>query len=175
MPASSLSYLVGADGLARALQVMGGVQAQPSPAAIERILGLREHSTRERLSVAVAKAIQQGSPSLVLWPREEGRRLLLAVRAAREPHHAIVSVEDLDAPTEGVSEAQLVQMFGLARSEAEIALALARDASVGEIAKLRGVQVETVRCQIKSLLRKMGLNGQKQLVRVVTRLSAVLA
>ena len=47
--------------------------------------------------------------------------------------------------------------------------------SLAEIAASRGVGLETVRGQVKSLLRKMELRSQKQLVRILTRIAVALA
>jgi len=65
----------------------------------------------------------------------------------------------------------LKDTFGLATSEAEIALHLAGGLDAAAIATRRGVKKGTVRDQIKALLRKMGLSSQKQLLVVLTRLS----
>ena len=167
-------FLVGVDGSSRRLtSPTGAVFDAAASGGLDRLLGLREPKTLERLRSAVNVAIRDRAVSVLHWGRGDGEGLgrLLTIRPAREDGYAIVGIDALDATPSSVSWMQLHEMFGLCRSEAEIALALANDESVNEIAEARGVQLETVRGQIKSLLRKMGLSSQKQLVRVITRIA----
>lgn len=170
-------FLVSLAGFAHTIDGSGErVGAQTGHSLLHRILGLREAETLERLRRAVSAAIGDRVSSVVLWRRthEEGIGRLIIVRPAREPGHAIVEVDPLDARPSPIAASHLIELFGLSRSEAEIALGLAADETVSELADARGVQVETVRGQIKSLLRKMGLTSQKQLIRVLTRIAAAL-
>jgi len=170
-------FLVNLTGSARSIGASGdGACADAGHSLLHRLLGLREAETRERLHHAVHAAIGERVSSVVLWRRghDEGIGRLITVRPAREPGHAIVAVDPLDATPSSIDAAHLSELFGLSRSEAEIALGLAEDETVSALAEARGVQIETVRGQIKSLLRKMGLSSQKQLVRVLTRISAAL-
>ena len=69
---------------------------------------------------------------------------------------------------------RLQEVFDLSRSEADVALALLCGASLVEIARRRGVQHETVRGQVKTLLRKVGVSSQKQLTATLTQVDALL-
>jgi len=55
-------------------------------------------------------------------------------------------------------------VYGLGRAEAEVAQLLATGASPSEIAGERGVSIETVRSQIKSIFRKVGVHRLPELV-----------
>jgi len=155
-----------------------GAEERPPPdrRPIERLLGLNEPQLIARLHGAVRTAVEARKPSaLLLRDAEElSPDRLLVVRPARECGCAIVAVDALYSTPPSFSSADLASLFGLSPSEAEIALGLLQDLPVADIAQARGVQAETVRGQIKSLMRKMGLSSQKQLVGVLTRVAAAL-
>jgi DNA-binding CsgD family transcriptional regulator len=75
---------------------------------------------------------------------------------------AVALIED---PEEKVRQrpATLIQLFGLTRVEAEIALSLGQGMSVHEIAADRNVSYETARAHLKSILRKTDTNRQSEL------------
>lgn len=64
----------------------------------------------------------------------------------------------------------LIGAFRLTRAEADIALRIASGATRPAIAAARGVTVETLKAQIRSLYEKTGCNRESQLVRIVTLL-----
>ena len=66
---------------------------------------------------------------------------------------------------------RLQQAFGLTPAEAAVALALAEDMTVAEIALLRGVSEETVKTQSRAILRKAGVSRRAALTRIVAKLS----
>ncbi len=118
-------------------------------------------------------AATQRRRGILLWrdPWEDTPGRLLTVTPAREPGCAVVSVGPLDALPSLPDAAAVADLFGISPAEADIALGVMHDESLSVIAGRRGVQLETVRGQLKTLLRKMGLSSQKQLVRVLTRLA----
>ena len=61
----------------------------------------------------------------------------------------------------------LQRMFGLSRSEAEIAVRIADGLSPGEIADERNVSFNTVRVQLKSLFSKLGCTRQAEVIILV--------
>jgi DNA-binding CsgD family transcriptional regulator len=71
----------------------------------------------------------------------------------------------------GAALADLQRLFGLTRAEAEVAVRLAAGEKLGEIAAGRKVALETVRVQLKGVLRKMDAGRQSDVVRIVDRLS----
>lgn len=174
-------FMVMDGGSAAQLNTCTAVQpglARPAPERrpIERLLGLNEPQLIARLHGAVRTAVDTRKPSALLLKDADDLSpdRLLTVRPAREAGYAIVAVNALNSPPPSFSPADLAALFGLSPSEAEIALGLLHDRPVADIAQARGVQAETVRGQIKSLMRKMGLSSQKQLVGVLTRVAAAL-
>ena len=144
---------------------------------IIRALGVRDPRTRERLSAAVAETVVNRRPTVALWREADDYSIgrLITVRPAREWDKVVVGVDTLDPTPSALTAPQLSELFGLSRSEGEIALSLLRDGSPADIADFRGVQLETVRGQIKTILRKIGVTSQKQLIRVLSQVSAALA
>lgn len=64
----------------------------------------------------------------------------------------------------------LARTFRLTPAEADIALRIAGGASRRDIAAARGVSVETLKAQIRSVYDKVGCNRESQLVRIVNLL-----
>lgn len=96
---------------------------------------------------------------------------LVAVRAAREPGLAIVIVSSLDTPPAALNWELIAELLQVTRAEAEISLELLRGENVAAIASRRHVQPETIRTQVKSLLRKSGVPNQKQLTALLSRIA----
>lgn len=67
---------------------------------------------------------------------------------------------------------RLRRLFGLSEAEAQVAVQLACGASLENIAAARGVSVDTVRAQVRSVFHKTGLHRQGELICVVGRLAA---
>lgn len=61
----------------------------------------------------------------------------------------------------------LRHLYGLTPAEAELASALADGLSVAELAQARGVSVHTVRAQLKSVLHKLGVRRQAEVVQII--------
>ncbi|MDJ0921738.1 MAG: alpha/beta hydrolase [Henriciella sp.] len=66
----------------------------------------------------------------------------------------------------------LVQAFGLSLAEADVAAALAGGDAPAEIARNRGSSINTVRTQIKKILRKLDANNIPDLVRILCGFAA---
>ena len=171
-PAQDRTFIVTVDGLAAP---MGRRQGSACATPIGRLLGLRDTLVAGRLEPAIQRAIGEGRTGVVLWRRAVEGAALLVVRPARAPGAAVVRLDPLAPDTMPLEAPILTQLFGLSRSESEIAAALAGDLSLAEIAAARSVELETVRGQVKALLRKMEFNSQKQLIRVLTRVAIALA
>jgi DNA-binding CsgD family transcriptional regulator len=62
----------------------------------------------------------------------------------------------------------LVELFGLSPAEARIAAELMTGKSLADIAATAGVQITTVRTQLRSILRKVGVKRQFDLVRILS-------
>ena len=66
--------------------------------------------------------------------------------------------------------AALCSLFDLTISEADVATMIADGLEVTEIAVRRNVAASTVRAQMKSIFRKMDINRQVELARILARL-----
>jgi DNA-binding CsgD family transcriptional regulator len=66
------------------------------------------------------------------------------------------------------SERDLADLFGLSPAEARVAAALMTGKSLANIAAVSGVQITTVRTQLRSILRKVGVKRQFDLVRILS-------
>jgi DNA-binding CsgD family transcriptional regulator len=67
----------------------------------------------------------------------------------------------------------LRSLFGLTSAEADLARKLMTGMRIEEIAAERGVQLTTVRTQLRALFSKTDTNRQAELVRLLTRLTAL--
>jgi DNA-binding CsgD family transcriptional regulator len=66
------------------------------------------------------------------------------------------------------SESDLADLFGLSPAEARVAAALMTGKSLADIAAASGVQITTVRTQLRSILRKVDVKRQFDLVRILS-------
>ena len=65
------------------------------------------------------------------------------------------------------SESDLTDLFGLSPAEARVAVALMTGETLSDIAMGFGLQITTVRTQLRSILKKVGVRRQFDLVRVL--------
>ena len=147
------------------------------PHQISRSLRIRDADMRERISAGVVDALRTRRPSAVLQREEfaESVGQLIIIRPARETDQVVITIETLDPGCSGLTAGHVSDLFRLSPSEADIALALFHDENPAEIAQTRGVQLETVRGQIKTVLHKVGVTSQKQLLRVLSQVAAAIA
>jgi DNA-binding CsgD family transcriptional regulator/PAS domain-containing protein len=61
----------------------------------------------------------------------------------------------------------LIDLFGLTRAEAEVAVALAGGVTAENVARTRRVSLDTVRSQIRTMLRKTGATGLRDFERII--------
>jgi len=61
----------------------------------------------------------------------------------------------------------LIDLFGLTRAEAEVAVALAGGVTAEDVASTRRVSLDTVRSQIRTVLRKTGASGLRDFERII--------
>jgi DNA-binding CsgD family transcriptional regulator len=66
------------------------------------------------------------------------------------------------------------ELYGLTRAEAEVALRFSGGATAEEVARMRQVSLETVRSQVKTILRKTNAANLRDLERVITISSAMV-
>lgn len=91
--------------------------------------------------------------SVVPLPRASGRERAIVTIASSQP---------------SISAQSLEYAFGLTRSEAKITSALIEGKSPEEIAGDRGVSLQTVRSQMKSIYKRLNVGSQAELVSRVT-------
>jgi DNA-binding CsgD family transcriptional regulator len=173
---SEVSVFVSADG-----HVRGPTHAQKvrptagnGPTDLAALLGVSDVETIRRLNDAVLRAVRSRSTSSVRWRTSDdiiGK--IISVRPAHEKGLAVIAVTDLDAPSGTISIALLMDIFELTRAEAEIAASLFCKSDLADIARERGVQLETVRGQVKAILHKGGTASQKQLMLVLSRVTQI--
>jgi DNA-binding CsgD family transcriptional regulator len=74
----------------------------------------------------------------------------------------------VDPERHSPSESCVVDLFGLSPAEARLAAALMTGKRLSAIAADLGVQVTTVRSQLGSILKKVGVKRQSDLVRILS-------
>jgi DNA-binding CsgD family transcriptional regulator/PAS domain-containing protein len=109
------------------------------------------------------------SPLPVLVVPLRGRQPLLTGRHAA----AAVFVTDPERFA-SVPGRRLVELFGLTPAEAQVAVGLLAGKRLGRIAADRGVQLPTVRNQLRAVLAKTGTGRQADLVRLLATLPGVV-
>jgi DNA-binding CsgD family transcriptional regulator len=133
---------------------------------------------RGRLEASSALVGQQLGRAIDSTCADRARSVLLLRRASAPP--LIVAVNCLDDDAENIllvardstlhprpTATALRTCFGLTRSEAEVAAAIAAGESCGQIAERRGVSTNTIRTQLKTISAKLGCAGQAQISAIV--------
>jgi DNA-binding NarL/FixJ family response regulator len=80
----------------------------------------------------------------------------------------IVDPEDLSP-----SERDLADLFGLSPAESRLAAALTTGKRLSDIVAASGLQITTLRTQFSSILRKVGVEWQADLARVLSSIRVV--
>lgn len=104
-----------------------------------------------------------------LLPGPEGEPLQAALLRLHEnvagPGHLALFIKRRGGA--GLPADTLRRLYKLTAAEADLAQALAQGSTAGDHAQARGVSIHTARTQLKSVLMKLGVNRQVDLVRVV--------
>jgi DNA-binding CsgD family transcriptional regulator len=74
----------------------------------------------------------------------------------------------VDPEQQSPSEKDLAELFGLSRAEALFAVTLLTGETLSQIAASTGVQITTLRTQLRSILRKVGARRQSDLMRILS-------
>jgi DNA-binding CsgD family transcriptional regulator len=147
--------------------------ALPESRNICHLLGVRDDNVREKLAHAVQQASTLRTQTLMIIGRETEHRKIVSIRPARELGLAVVTASGILGVIDDLGADDLVELFSLSPAEAEIAILLGQGSSVGAVAEYRQVQTETVRGQVKDLLRKIGVANQKQLAAMLAQVAVV--
>jgi DNA-binding CsgD family transcriptional regulator/PAS domain-containing protein len=107
-----------------------------------------------------------GRPAYVLTVAPLGAELTVYERPL-----AIILVADPEEVSP--SESDLAQLFGLSPAESRLAAALMTGRKLSEIAIASGVRITTLRTQLSSILRKVGVQRQADLVRVLASVPVI--
>jgi DNA-binding CsgD family transcriptional regulator len=154
------------------------VQESDGLSVINRRLAARRAADRRRIERLLADVSHAGAALMPvrIAPAGWGQGLLLRairLRAGREFFErlypaALLVVTDLDAPV-GVQTAELSALWGLTEREAELAVALAQGGTLDQAARRLGMSTSTARYHLKSIFRRMEIDRQADLVRLVGR------
>lgn len=172
------------DGAARVLHV--SVMAQTLMRECHELVVVHGHlslntpALRSKLSAYVHAAMETahgrpGTPSSALLIPRVGRLPLILEVAPLRPGSGVLGGERLAVllfirdPEAPIELARLRDLFGLTRTEAAIAAALARGQSVDDIAMDMGIGIGTARTHLKRILAKTGMHRQAQLVGLLAR------
>ena len=129
----------------------------------------------DRVERAIRLAISKREPTVLLCGSEGSEfGMLISIRPAREEGREIITVNSLDRLEHALRWPMLMEMFRVTRAEAEIAIALFEGEDLEDIARRRQVTLETVRGQVKSLLRKVGVHNQRRLASMLSSVALTL-
>jgi DNA-binding CsgD family transcriptional regulator/PAS domain-containing protein len=90
----------------------------------------------------------------------------LGLRAAGFSTHAALFLSDPER-NQPILPDTLCDAYHLTRAEAEVAISITNGLNIDEIANAKGVTGSTVQSQLKSVFRKLGVNRQVELVRLL--------
>ncbi len=147
--------------------------------AIKSNPGSGRASDGERLKAAVAAACANGAGRVVLLGGEDMVQPLVALvlpfHDGNTSHHERALV--LLRSNKGASEIliqSLRRLFRLSPAEAAIAVSLGTGMDLNELARQRGVKLNTLRSQVASIMAKTGTRRQAQLVALVARIDSIV-
>ena len=110
---------------------------------------------------------RRGLEALVIRQRD-GSPMVLSVRCLDDSGRGVILLLGSDPGVESALVLQtLRRCFGLTTSEARVAAAVAAGLSSERIAAERGVQITTVRSQVKAIAAKLGCTTKSQISTIV--------
>ena len=132
----------------------------------------------EKLAKLIADAVNGAAAGRMLVRRRDGRPACVlsvaplgASLALQERPLALIVVAGPDAPSS--SERELAELFGLSPAESRLAAALMTGKRLRDVAGASGVRISTLRTQLSSILRKVGVTRQAELIRVIASIRTV--
>lgn len=169
------------------LQLTAGRIAAAAPAAASRLAaGIARLGRESGTGIGAGNGASNGAD-------RNGLDVVVAVSRPSRRQPYVVSLVPAIADPAGIASAEvriiafisdptiisarlrgrLGELYGLTRSEAEIAESLARGDTPDEVAAHRGVSMNTVRTQLKTLMGKLGVTRQSDVIRAVMTLSTL--
>lgn len=144
----------------------------PAHGELLKLLEYDGQRTVLKVEEAIAEAMLGRKASALRCRSDDSEvGMLIAVRPGRDDHSAVITVSELDAPRHGLDWQQIGDIFGTTRAEGEIAIAWLDGLDLAQMARLRGVSVDTVRKQVKTLMRKVGVRNQRKLSNVLAQVA----
>jgi DNA-binding CsgD family transcriptional regulator len=134
----------------------------------------RELGAMQQLEKAIAGVLAGGAERPLAIPRENRPALTVIVapvavdrkQLAGNAAKAIMFISDPELVPDRAG-ARIAALYGLTRSEADIAEAIAAGKDIAEIAEARGTTLTTARTQLKTMMGKIGASRQSDIVRAV--------
>lgn len=153
-------------------------------ALVDGMLEMSHGAMRKKFNEEVARVITSGVPSAVLLktldsPRGSGKPCyFLRLPPSSESYQlrgdpAVLVLIPQAAPSPQEAVALLRTLYALSRREADLATEVANGATPQEYARKAGLEISTVRSQLKSVFLKTGTHRQAELVRLLSVLPRV--
>lgn len=124
----------------------------------------------QRLKELVGTSLRQRSATEALITASDDTWFAAATPVAGKPDLALLRLTALHHPSPGI-RSRLEHLYGLTRAEAELSVLLAQGESLEGIASVRGVTLETVRTQLRTVYKKTGTHRQGELICLAGALS----
>lgn len=151
---------------------------------IEGVLEVTSAPMRKKFTDELEKVISSGVPSAVLLKSPGGDRgtglpcYLLRLPERQESYQlrgdpAVLVLVPRASPNPPEAVALLRTLYALSRREADLAIAIANGATPQDYARAAGLEISTVRSQLKSVFIKTGTHRQTELVRLLSVLPRV--
>lgn len=137
------------------------------------VLSCRDPADRAALKQAIVASIEGGKDVLTRVRRPSAARpyVLHAIGCVAPEQHVrycLLIIVDPDVPLSVAPEIWRA-MFDLTESEGMVATALLSGCKLADLARRRGVTVDTVRQQKKSMLARLGVSGQATAAAILSR------
>lgn len=147
-----------------------------------------DHSTLGKLIASVAMGGAGGALRLRNTRDEPAQHASLAVLVSPAVSHFLSDVRDAYRVLRGTATVVIRQLnhalrpppglmselYGLTKAEADVALRFSGGATVEDVARVRQVSLETVRTQVKTILRKTNAASLRDLERIIAISSALV-
>lgn len=146
---------------------------------LDGVLEVSAAPLRNRFTDTVQRVLRSGVPSAMLLAPPDGPRggglpcYILRLPQSNSAYHlrgdpAVLVLVPQAAPNPPEAIALLRALYSLSRREAELASAIASGATPQEYATAAGLEISTVRSQLKSVFVKTGTHRQTELVRLLS-------
>jgi DNA-binding CsgD family transcriptional regulator len=131
-----------------------------------------------KIIAAAAANTRSGAAGRMLVGRSGGRLpYCLAVAPLgvgdADDHRPAAMVVVADPDEHSPSETELAELFGFTPAESRLAAGLVAGKSPNDMAIAFGLQITTLRTQIRAILKKVGVNKQTDLIRVLSSTSLI--